>query len=48
MQQGCDVRALVKQFHWKPAKIKMFINGTLDATRNRELTDPMLAAGLPL
>jgi type II secretory pathway predicted ATPase ExeA len=48
MRHGYDVRALVEQFHSKPAEIKMFLNGTLDATRSRELTDQMLAAGLPL
>jgi hypothetical protein len=32
----------------KPAEIRMFLNGTLDAVRSRDLTDLMLAAGLPL
>lgn len=48
MRHGYDVGALVNQFHAKPAEIKMFLNGTLDAARSRELTDQMLAAGLPL
>jgi type II secretory pathway predicted ATPase ExeA len=48
MRHGYDVRALVEQFHSKPAEIRMFLNGTLDAVRSRELTDLMLAAGLPL
>jgi hypothetical protein len=48
MRHGYDVRALVDQFHSKPAEIKMFLNGTLDASRSRELTEQMLAAGLPL
>jgi hypothetical protein len=32
MRHGYDVRALVEQFHSKPAEIKMFLNGTLDVT----------------
>lgn len=48
MRHGYDVRALVEQFHSKPAEIRMFLNGTLDAARSRELSDQMLAAGLPL
>jgi hypothetical protein len=43
MRHGYDVRALVEQFHSKPAEIRMFLNGTLDASRSRELTDLMLA-----
>jgi len=39
---------MVDQFHSKPAQMRMFLNGTLDASGNRELTDQMLAAGLPL
>jgi hypothetical protein len=30
----------------KPAEIKLFLAGTLDATRLRELTDGMLAAAI--
>jgi hypothetical protein len=48
MRHGYDIRALVDQFHSKPAEIRMFLKGTLDASRNRELTDQMLAARLPL
>lgn len=47
MRHGYDVRAIVVQFHSKPAEIRMFLSGTLDADRTRELTDRMLAAGLP-
>ena len=47
MRHGYDVRAIVEQFHSKPAEIRMFLGGTLDADRTRELTDRMLAAGLP-
>lgn len=48
MRHGYDVCALVDQFHWKPAEIRMFLDGTLDAARTRELGEIMLAAGLPL
>jgi hypothetical protein len=45
----CDTGTMwVEQFHSKPAEILMFLNGTLDAVRNREQSDKMLAAGLPL
>jgi hypothetical protein len=36
------------QFNAKPAEIRQFLQGALDADRARELTDQMLAAGLPL
>jgi len=48
MRHGYDVKALADRFHSKPAEIKLFLAGTLDATRTRELTDEMLAAGIPL
>jgi hypothetical protein len=45
---GYDVRHLAEQFNAKPAEIKRFLRGELDATRTRELTEEMLAAGLPI
>ena len=47
-RHGYNVRALAEQFNAKPAEIKRFLRGELDTTRTRELTDEMLAAGLPL
>lgn len=47
-RHGYNVRSLAEQFNAKPAEIKRFLRGELDATRTRELTDEMLAAGLPL
>ncbi len=47
-RHGYNVRALAEQFNAKPAEIKRFFRGELDATRTRELTDEMLVAGLPL
>ena len=48
MRAGYNVKSLVDQFHSKPAEIKQFLTGTLDARRTHELTDQMLAAGIPL
>jgi hypothetical protein len=48
MRHGYDVRILASQFNAKPAEIRQFLQGSLDADRTRELTDQMLAAGLPL
>jgi hypothetical protein len=39
---------LASQFNANPAEIRQFLQGALDADRVRELTDQMLAAGLPL
>jgi hypothetical protein len=48
MRHGYDVRIIANQFNAKPAEIRQFLQGALDADRTRELTDQMLAAGLPL
>jgi hypothetical protein len=48
MRHGYDVRILASQFNAKPAEIRQFLQGRLVADRARELTDQMLAAGLPL
>jgi hypothetical protein len=48
MRHGYDVRILANQFNAKTAEIRQFLQGALDAERTRELTDQMLAAGLPL
>ena len=48
VRAGYNVKSLVDQFHSKPAEIKQFLTGTLDARRTHELTDQMLAAGIPL
>ena len=48
MRHGYDVRILASQFNAKPAEIRQFLRGALDAARTRELTEQMLAAGLPL
>jgi type II secretory pathway predicted ATPase ExeA len=47
-RHGYTVRALADQFNAKPAEIKLFLHGQLDAARTRELSDQMLAAGLPI
>jgi hypothetical protein len=48
MRHGYDVRILASQFNAKPAEIRQFLRGALDANRALEPTDEMLAAGLPL
>jgi hypothetical protein len=48
MRHGYDLRILASQFNAKPTEIRRFLQGALDADRARELTDQMLAAGLPL
>jgi hypothetical protein len=45
---GYDVKSLAEQFHAKPSEIRLFLQGQLDATRTRELTEQMLTAGLPV
>jgi type II secretory pathway predicted ATPase ExeA len=45
---GYDVKSLAEQFHTKPSEIRSFLQGQLDATRTRELTEQMLTAGLPV
>jgi ATPase subunit of ABC transporter with duplicated ATPase domains len=47
-RHGYDVRGLAEQFNAKPAEIKLFFRGQLDAARTKELTDQMLMAGLPI
>jgi len=47
-RHGYNVRTLSEQFNARPAEIKRLLRGELEATRTRELTDEMLAAGLPL
>lgn len=47
-RHGYDVRGLALQFNAKPAEIKLFLRGQLDASRTKELTDQMLMAGLPI
>ena len=47
-RHGYSVRTLAEQFSAKPAEIRRLLRGDLDAARARELTDEMLAAGLPL
>jgi len=48
VRHGYDAKSLADRFHCKPAEIKHLFAGTLDAGRTAELTDRMLAAGIPL
>jgi type II secretory pathway predicted ATPase ExeA len=47
-RHGYTVRSLVEPFNAKPAEIRLFLRGELDANRTRELSDRMVAAGLPI
>jgi hypothetical protein len=46
-RNGYDLRSLVEQFDAKPAEIRRFLRGDLDAGRSQELMDEMRSAGLP-
>ena len=46
-RHGYTVRVLADQFNARPAEIKLFLRGQLDVARTRELSEQMLAAGLP-
>jgi hypothetical protein len=45
---GYSVKNLADQFHAKPAEVRLFLRGALDAERMRELSEQMRVAGLPL
>lgn len=47
-RHGYDTKSLADRFDAKPAEIRQLLCGGLDPARARELTDDMLAAGLPL
>ena len=47
-RHGYNVKSLAEQFHTKPAEVRQFLRGVLDAERTRELSDQMRAAGLPI
>ena len=42
------VKVIAEQFHARPAEIRRFLNGQLDAGRTREFADRMRAVGLAL
>ena len=55
-RHGYDVRSVERsrspdiadKFRVKPADVRLFLQGQLDPTRTRELTEQMLVAGLPV
>jgi hypothetical protein len=47
-RHGDNVRVLAEQFSAKPAEIRQLLRGELNAARAQELTQRMIAAGLPL
>jgi hypothetical protein len=48
IRNGYDATTLAREFGAKPAEIRTFLAGTLEAERARELTDKMRAVGVPL
>lgn len=48
IRNGYDAATLAREFGVKPAEIRVFLAGTLEAERARELTEKMRAAGVPL
>jgi hypothetical protein len=47
-RHGYSVKNLADQFNAKPAEVRLFLRGALDAERTRELSEQMRVAGLPL
>lgn len=47
-RQGYSVKVLADQFQAKPAEIRRFLSGQLDAARARELANQMRAVGLAI
>jgi hypothetical protein len=47
-RHGDSVKNLADQFHTKPAEVRLFLRGALDAERTRERSEQMRVAGLPL
>ena len=45
---GYNIKSLSEQFHLRPKEVRYFLNGRLSSERSREITNEMLAAGIPL
>lgn len=48
MRHGYDVKSLADRFQCKPTEIKRLFAGTVDAGHSSEMTQQVLAAGIPL
>ena len=48
IRNGYDAATLAREFATKPAEIRSFLSGGLEAERTRELTEQLRAAGVPL
>ena len=48
IRQGYDVKVLATLLNIRPAQIRSFLNGQLDANRTEEMRDNMQKAGIPL
>lgn len=48
IRHGYSEKVLVDQFHYKPAELRKFFKGELDANRVKEITQDLREAGLPI
>lgn len=48
VRHGYDARAVAELIGAKPGEVKSLLQGVLEAGRTREMTEQMLAAGLPV
>ena len=47
-RHGYDVKSLAEQFSLRPKEVRSFLSGQLAPERAQEITNEMLAAGIPL
>lgn len=47
-RHGYDVKSLAEQFSLRPKEVRFFLRGQLAPERTQEITNEMLAAGIPL
>ena len=48
MWHGYDARSVAESIGAKTAEVKLLLQGGLEAARAREMTERMMAAGLPV
>ena len=48
VRHGYDARAVAELIGTKPGEVRLLLQGRLEASRAREMTEQMMAAGLPV
>ena len=48
IRHGYNEKVLAELFHYRPAEIRKFFGGEMDANRARDITSEMREAGLPV